>query len=570
GAQRAAWLTAETASALAAAHAVGHTHGRLRPESVLIDATGAVRVLGFSVDAALAGSLPGSVSGDVVDLAAILYTALTGRWPGRTPSDRVQRALYENGRALRARQVRAGVPTFLDALCDQVLSREGRSSHARTTYDLGTALGISEALAGSIGDPGLVARAEANAARVRIRQAPPISLPPEVPRERVLDSFTGSPPAGPEPAGAGLDRLGPTATGAERSALHEPTAAPALTSGRRVDEAVETADRKLDLPAGSAPLGADVLPDLALTEAGVPIFHDDPAGGTEVSWFSARTQTPPPPPPFEAPAPKPLFAPEPPAGTPIRRPRAVTAASGPTGAAAAEGGFWPWAGGPPTTPRHPDQDDASLGMPVRAPGVRWLRIAASLAVGCLMLLAILAAYNMAQGEPPLGGDSGPTRSPAPSTVPSARGAALEIVGMTDFDPQANPREENPELVPRAFDGDPSTAWRTQTYKDNFGLSNSLKDGVGLVIDLGKPRTVTAVTAALIGEPTEVAVTVSADAPAGVDDLQPVQIVTGKQSLRAILDKPVSGRYVTLWLTSLPRVADGFQAQVAEVEVRGAA
>ena len=51
---------------------------------------------------------------DVVDLAAILYAGLTGRWPGISPSS-VPDAPRDQRGPLRPRQVRAGVPRLLDA-----------------------------------------------------------------------------------------------------------------------------------------------------------------------------------------------------------------------------------------------------------------------------------------------------------------------------------------------------------------------------------------------------------------------------------------------------------------------
>jgi hypothetical protein len=35
-----------------------------------------------------------------------------------------------------------------------------------------------------------------------------------------------------------------------------------------------------------------------------------------------------------------------------------------------------------------------------------------------------------------------------------------------------------------------------------------------------------------------------------------------------LDQPATGRYVTVWLTSLPQVPDGFRGEVAEARVLG--
>ena len=48
---RAAWLTREVAEAIAAGHAQGVAHGRLNPEAVLVTHAGAVKLIGYVVDA---------------------------------------------------------------------------------------------------------------------------------------------------------------------------------------------------------------------------------------------------------------------------------------------------------------------------------------------------------------------------------------------------------------------------------------------------------------------------------------------------------------------------------------
>ena len=121
GARRAAWIVSEVAASIATAHEGGVAHGRLVPENVLIDESGSVRVIGFSVDAALLGLPPGRMSTDVTDLAGLLYFLLTARWPGVSRSA-VPVAPQDGGRVLRPRQVRAGVPRPLDTLCDQVIN----------------------------------------------------------------------------------------------------------------------------------------------------------------------------------------------------------------------------------------------------------------------------------------------------------------------------------------------------------------------------------------------------------------------------------------------------------------
>jgi eukaryotic-like serine/threonine-protein kinase len=63
-------------------------------------------------------------------------------------------------------------------------------------------------------------------------------------------------------------------------------------------------------------------------------------------------------------------------------------------------------------------------------------------------------------------------------------AVTELQGANDFDPLSidGVNEEHPDEVQLAVDGNPGTAWSTETYEtDNLG-----KDGVGLYVDAGKP------------------------------------------------------------------------------------
>ncbi|HEY1134019.1 MAG TPA: protein kinase family protein, partial [Nocardioides sp.] len=155
--RRAAWLVGEVAGAMSAAHAVGVTHGRLVPENIIVDLSGTVRIVGAQVDAALKGLPRSDERGDVHELVSLLYAGLTGRWPGRSPSE-MPAAPLENGAVLRPRQVRAGIPRVLDELCDDVLNAE---TPPRAPYDLTTARGIADYLREYVGDPASMAAAEA-------------------------------------------------------------------------------------------------------------------------------------------------------------------------------------------------------------------------------------------------------------------------------------------------------------------------------------------------------------------------------------------------------------------------
>jgi hypothetical protein len=292
----------------------------------------------------------------------------------------------------------------------------------------------------------------------------------------------------------------------------------------------------------------------------VPIFEDD---SDEVSWFAARSAVPPPPPPFEEPPERPLFAPEPPDGAPARRSRPST------GTGPGTAGYWPWDTGASHTgsgvlPSVDDEDDEDDEVPGRS----WLRLAAVVALCSLLLLAIVFAFNLGRGRSPLG-ELPEERQPA--TTPSATGAAtttpLDVASASDLDPQGDPPEEYRELVPLAIDGDPSTSWRTSTYDQDFG-PGGLKTGLGLLLDLGQAQDVAVVDLTFVGEPTGVSLYVTDRAPTGVSALDPVARLDASARERVTLEEPATGRYVLVWLTSLPAVDGGFRGEIAEVGVRG--
>jgi hypothetical protein len=155
--RQAAWVVREVAEAISIAHRHGVAHGRLLPENVMVTEAGSVKLIGFVVDAVLKGREHFRVTGgpelgeheaDVVNLGALLYAALVGRWPG-TVGSVVPPAPADHGRPLRPRQVRAGVPRPLDAICDRVLNAAG---HGATPIE--TAHEVYAALCDFIGDPG--------------------------------------------------------------------------------------------------------------------------------------------------------------------------------------------------------------------------------------------------------------------------------------------------------------------------------------------------------------------------------------------------------------------------------
>ena len=162
-------------------------------------------------------------------------------------------------------------------------------------------------------------------------------------------------------------------------------------------------------------------------------------------------------------------------------------------------------------------------------------------------------------------------SAAPTPTPSARPTAtagdtlLPIVSVSDFDPLGN-KKENPDLAPLAVDGDPVTAWRTVSYK-RANLSG--KAGVGLLVDLGAPRPVDAVQLRLVGVGTSLEVLATDDPSTDPTTFTTLAQVANAGSLLPLrVPRPVTTRYLVVWITGLPSVDGRFQGGIADIKVLG--
>jgi membrane-associated protease RseP (regulator of RpoE activity) len=201
------------------------------------------------------------------------------------------------------------------------------------------------------------------------------------------------------------------------------------------------------------------------------------------------------------------------------------------------------------------------------PGRRWFRLAILLVVLVLLAVGGVVASQL------LGSDgtrnTGTPAAPRSSAAASPTARPVTGTTATDFDPFGDPPAENSDLVGRAVDGDPATSWRTSTYEQDLG-PGGIKSGVGLVVDLRRVHRVAEVDLTFARPGTHVSLYVAPQAPTSANDLgDPVATVTAGRTSRVVLDRPATGRFVTVWLTSLPQVQGGFRSELAEVSVLGA-
>jgi eukaryotic-like serine/threonine-protein kinase len=147
-------------------------------------------------------------------------------------------------------------------------------------------------------------------------------------------------------------------------------------------------------------------------------------------------------------------------------------------------------------------------------------------------------------------------------------AAATIAGADVFDPEGDGEPENDQDVPLAFDGDPSTAWSTLTYRGSPAFGN-LKPGVGLLLDLGGPQELAGVTLSSTAPGATVEIR-TADAPGGaLDDFALGADGTVEGDTEFAFEEPISAQYVLVWITGLVDNGEGFSADVAEVTVQTA-
>ena len=185
------------------------------------------------------------------------------------------------------------------------------------------------------------------------------------------------------------------------------------------------------------------------------------------------------------------------------------------------------------------------------------------AIVALAIVAVVLGPDLIAGldNEPSGKPSGDATGNPPA------GAAIPIVDIRDFDPEGDDAEEHRNEVSLAIDGDPRTAWTTVGYA---AASMAPKSGVGLLVDLGTPRTVAElrVQTTLAGWKAEIRV--GDTGPTSAQDLEVATTFTAGSDNRVTLPNGTSARFVLVWLTKLTDDGGGstypFRGAIAELEL----
>jgi eukaryotic-like serine/threonine-protein kinase len=149
-------------------------------------------------------------------------------------------------------------------------------------------------------------------------------------------------------------------------------------------------------------------------------------------------------------------------------------------------------------------------------------------------------------------------------TPAANSGALRIVDAQDFDPPPGGGSEHSDETQRVFDGDPGTAWQTESYSNrDFG---NAKPGVGIWVKLDVPHDITQVTVTALeaGWSGEIYV---ADQPGDTLDAwgPPRATADNIPATHPFALNDTHGQYVLVWCTQLP---PSNSLQIGDIKVEG--
>lgn len=197
------------------------------------------------------------------------------------------------------------------------------------------------------------------------------------------------------------------------------------------------------------------------------------------------------------------------------------------------------------------------------------------AVSALLIVAIgLGSWQLAdamksrENHTPNRPTTSPTAAHNPAPPPAA---PLTIAGVKDFDPPPEGNgSETPSQIKNLIDHDPNTTWETSWYaRTDLG---GLKDGVGVILDLGSDHQVSSVAVDVVGD-TDLelwaAPAGTADRPTRLDGFQKVSAGSGDGKVTLKPGSKTTSRYLLVWLTKLPEDSDGrFRGRISEISVTG--
>jgi hypothetical protein len=178
-----------------------------------------------------------------------------------------------------------------------------------------------------------------------------------------------------------------------------------------------------------------------------------------------------------------------------------------------------------------------------------------------VVLAVLIVLGLAAAAVYLG--TRDTSDGGSGSAGSASAGSPVVVGASAFDPFGDGQEDDAHVA-SAIDGNPSTAWSTEHYNDPL---QKTKKGVGLRIDLGSEATIRSVTVSTSQGGWSGDIYVSTSPGNALGDWGDPQASGTDLGMSKTFDlHDARGKYILIWLTTLPHADDSYLLQITDVTV----
>ncbi|MGI8948133.1 MAG: protein kinase family protein [Ornithinimicrobium sp.] len=514
-AEEARRIVGEAASGLESARRRGLHHLYLNPHAVLRTSEGSVKVSGIGVAAAIEQvddvTADEATLIDTGDLLSLLYTGLTGRWPGEQIEGLRGARRLADGSLPAPSEVVSGVPGDLDALCRMTFGAEYSADQGpRTPGELarrlapwpsemvtgtgGQAFGPDSPLAGLGADASLAGAAGAGAAITSTSSAQ------DDPDSSATGFATG---AGDDTGWSGQDQW---ETDGEAARASGPVEQDHTTVVEPAYYRTEVGTPGSEGGTSASGSGAAAGPDADFDEGRSPAIVGAGLSGATADRTSERRQS----------------------GVVL----ALIAAILVVAVFLAYGAFRG------LLPGNEGPTEAATGAS-----------------------AAPSTDDGAQTSAAAGGDSSEQTQAEPSR--DATLEPIELAGITSYDPEGDGDERN-DVVDLAIDGNQETAWNSHTYlAANWG---NLKSGVGLLVDLEESQEVSEVDLDFPRGDYAVEVYVTdEETREGATSIGARDDASGEVTFTA--DEPATGRYVLIWFSRAWDGPDGEIVYLSEVAVK---
>ena len=153
-------------------------------------------------------------------------------------------------------------------------------------------------------------------------------------------------------------------------------------------------------------------------------------------------------------------------------------------------------------------------------------------------------------------------------APAGNGGDVKPVGAMVFSPDGG--ADDPDNAGRAVDGNTSTAWATDVYTNSVPFPK-FKNGVGLMLELPKPTTLSAVDVNVSSTGTKIQIRSATTAsPGSLEDTtaltEPTSVQPGPNRIPVTMSSPTS--YVLVWISTLGTTDGESQADIYEITLEG--